>query len=113
MKGFLFDEHIPSKIQFSPQFPVIHVSVMGKSPSDTQIWEYAKQHDLAIVTKDVDFSDRIIISNPPPRVVHLRFGNMRKNDFHAFLAKVWPQIEKLITDHRLVNVYRDRIETVV
>jgi predicted nuclease of predicted toxin-antitoxin system len=54
---------------------------------------------LVIVTKDADFSDRIIVSNPPPRVVHLRFGNMRKNDFHAFLQNIWPQIEQLIQTH--------------
>jgi len=30
---------------------------------------------------DVDFSDRIASSQPPPRVIHLRFGNMRRNDF--------------------------------
>ena len=74
-------------------------------------WEYAKKHNLVIVSKDADFSERAIISAPPPRVIHLKFGNMRKKDFHEFLAKVWPRIELLITTHKLVNVYRTRIET--
>lgn len=112
MNGFLFDENLPAKIQFTPSFPVTHVSILGKSPNDAQIWEYAKQNDFVIVTKDVDFSDRIIISSPPPRVIHLRFGNMRKRKFHAHLARVWPKIEELIGNHRLINVYLDRIETV-
>ena len=112
MKGFLFDENLPAKIQFTPSFPVINVSILGKSPSDTQIWEYAKQNGLAIVTKDVDFSDRLMVDSSPPRVVHLRFGNMRKRVFHAFLASVWPKIEALVADHKLINVYLDCIEAV-
>lgn len=75
-------------------------------------WEYAQANDLVIVTKDADFSDRIIVSSPPPRVVHLRFGNMRKNDFHAFLKSVWPQIEQRIQTPELVNGYRNRIESI-
>ena len=58
------------------------------------------------------FSDRILVSQPPPWVVHLRIGNLRRADFHAFLARVWPQIEALLPAHKLVNVYLDRIEAV-
>jgi predicted nuclease of predicted toxin-antitoxin system len=112
MNGFLFDEHLPANIQFTPSFPVIHVSVLGASPNDTQIWQYAKQNDLVIVTKDADFSDRLMVDSSPPKVVHLRFGNMRKRVFHAFLASVWPKIEALIVDHKLIDVYQDRIEAI-
>jgi len=112
MNGFLFDENLPAKIQFTPSFPVIHVSVLGASPSNTQIWQYAKQNDLAIVTKDADFSDRLMVNPFPPRVIHLRFGNMRKRVFHAFLASVWPKIEALVVEHKLINVYLDRIEAI-
>ena len=110
MKGFLFDENLPVNIQFSLSLPLQHITDLGESLSDTEVWEYAKLNDLIIVTKDADFSDRIIISAPPPKVVHLRFGNMRKKDFHAFLKRVWPQIEQLIQNHKLVNVYFNSIE---
>lgn len=63
-----------------------------------------------IVSKDADFSDRIITQSPPPRVVHLRFGNLGRNDFHALLARIWPRIETLLKSHKLVNVFADRIE---
>ena len=91
---------------------MIHVSVLGESPSDTQIWQYAKRNNLAIVTKDVDFSDRLMVDVSPPKVVHLRFGNMRQRDFQAFLASVWSRIESLIVDHKLIDVYQDRIEAI-
>jgi len=89
-----------------------HVTNLGSSPTDTEIWEYAKQNNLVIVTKDADFSDRIIVSSPPPRVIHIKFGNMKKRDFHAFLKKIWPRLESLIKIHKLVNVYFDSFETI-
>lgn len=42
MNGYLFDENLPIHIDFSPSFPIIHVAVLGSSPTDTEIWEYAK-----------------------------------------------------------------------
>jgi predicted nuclease of predicted toxin-antitoxin system len=110
MKGFLFDENLPARIRFSPRLPIIPTSKVGRTPSDSQIWEFARKHDLVIVTKDADFSDRIITKLPPPRVVHIRFGNLRRNEFHALLARLWPQIETLLKSHKLVNVYADRLE---
>ena len=110
MKGFLFDENLPRCLRFTPSLPITHVATLGMSHADAAVWAYAKAESLAIVSKDADFSDRILLSQPPPRVVHLRIGNLRRADFHAFLARVWPQIETLLPAHKLVNVYLDRIE---
>jgi len=110
MKGYLFDGNVPARLRFSPELPLVPVSKAGRNPSDSQIWEFARKHDLVIVSKDADFSDRIITKSPPPRVVHLRFGNLRRNEYHALLARVWPQIERLLKSHKLVNVYADRLE---
>jgi predicted nuclease of predicted toxin-antitoxin system len=110
MKGFLFDENLPTRLRFSPKLPIVPASKVGRNPSDSQIWEFAQKHSLVIVSKDADFSDRIITKSPPPWVVHLRFGNVRRNEFHALLARVWPQIETLLKSHKLVHVYADRLE---
>jgi predicted nuclease of predicted toxin-antitoxin system len=110
MKGFLFDENLPQHIDFSPTFPAVSISEVGSSPTDSAVWEFARKRELVIVSKDADFSDRIIVQQPPPWVVHLRFGNLRKKDFHALLGRVWPKIETLLKSHKLVNVYSDRLE---
>jgi predicted nuclease of predicted toxin-antitoxin system len=110
MKGILFDGNVPSRLRFTPKLPIVRLSKVGRNPSDSRIWEYARRHDLVIVTKDTDFSDRIMASSPPPRVVHLRFGNLRRNEYHALLARRWPQIESLLKTNKLVNVYIDRLE---
>lgn len=66
MKGFLFNENLPKRVQFSPSLPVIPVAQIGVSPTDTAVWEFARQHELVIVSKDADFSERIIMRQPPP-----------------------------------------------
>ena len=110
MKGFLLDENLPGRLRFSPGLPLVAASELGPSPTDTQVWEFARRRELVIVTKDADFSDRIILQTPPPWVVHLRFGNLRREEFHDRLARAWPQVETLLKTHKLVNVSRDRVE---
>ena len=78
MKGFLFDENLPGRLTFGPSLPVLFSSALGPSASDTAMWNHARQHSLVIVSKDADFSERIMISSPPPWIVHLRFGNLRR-----------------------------------
>jgi predicted nuclease of predicted toxin-antitoxin system len=112
MKGFLFDQNLPARLTFRPALAVIASTSIGPNPTDSELWEHAKRERLAIVSKDADFSDRIIVNTPPPWVVHLRFGNMRRREYHAHLAKVWPQVESLLKTHKLVNVYADRVEGV-
>lgn len=64
------------------------------------------------MSKDADFSHRMMTQTPPPWVVHVRFGNLRLKDFQATLARLWPAIEALLPEHKLINVYLDRIEAV-
>ena len=111
LNGFLFDENLPRRLIFTPSLSVIFSDALGKSPTDTTLWNYGRDQSLVIVTKDTDFSDRIMQSTPPPWIVHRRFGNLRRKDFHALLAKVWPSIESLLPAHKLICVYRDRVES--
>ena len=109
MKGFLLDENLPSGLQCSPGLPVIPFSQAGRHPGDSDLWRCARRHGLVIVSEDADFSDRTIMQSPPPWVVHLRFGSLKRKEFHARLARVGPQAEGLLKTHKLVNVYADRL----
>lgn len=110
MKGFLLDENLPVRLTFEPSLPVSHATKLGSNPTDSELWSHARTNRLVIVTKDADFSDRILVSQPPPWIVHLRFGNMRRAEFHRFLASVWSQIESMLPTNKLICVYGDRIE---
>lgn len=112
MKGWLLDQNLPARLLFVPALPVVAAIELGPNPTDSEIWSYAMRHHLAIVTKDADFSTRIIVHPPPPWIVHLRFGNLRRREYHAVLARRWPQIESLVPSAKLVNVHADRVEAV-
>ena len=112
MTGFLFDENLPAVSNLSPTLPILHATSLGIRMSDTALWDYARRHDLVIVTKDADFSQRIILESPPPRVVHVRIPNMRRRDFEKLLRTLWPRIETTVKTHKLINVFTDRIQSV-
>ena len=42
-----------------------------------------------------------------PSIVRLRFGNMRRNEFHRFLAAAWRRSNPCFL---LICIYADRIE---
>ncbi len=112
MNGFLLDENLPRRLTLAPSLPVIHATDLGGSLTDSVLWEHARAGRLAIVSKDADFSDRMMLSTPPPWVVRLAFGNLRLHDFHTTLARAWPQIESMLPAHKLLIVHADRIEAV-
>ncbi len=61
---------------------------------------------------DADFSDWIMLDEPPPKVIHLRIGNMRLRDLFVFLQRVWPQLSEFSATHKLVVVHETPIECV-
>jgi hypothetical protein len=68
MKGYIFDENLPTRLRFLPGLPVV------------------------------------------PLAKILRFGNLGRKEFHAVLARLWPQIETLLRTRKLVNVYDGFLE---
>ena len=53
-----------------------------------------------------------MLSDPPPKVIHLRIGNIRLRDLFIFLQRVWPQLAKLSATHKLVIVHETVIECI-
>ncbi len=68
---------------------------------------YSKENSLTIITKYVDFSNKIMLNNPPPKVIHIRFDNMKMKNFYF---NVWDDVLEMNANHKLVNVFIDRIE---
>lgn len=46
--------------------------------SDREIWQYAKNNDYVIVTKDSDYHELSILYGAPPQVIWLKTGNQSK-----------------------------------
>lgn len=71
MQRFLIDVNLPRKFRVWHSENFIHQAVLNPFAADADIWEYAKKLDLTIVTKDSDFSGRVLLFGASPRVIHL------------------------------------------
>lgn len=83
---------------------------LNDSLSDSEIWDYAKINNLTIISKDSDFSNRILTQTHPPRVIHIKIGNLKIRELFQVLEKLWEEILEFNSKYKLVNVFRDRIE---
>lgn len=77
----LLDENLSPRLiaRIQAVFPgslhVIHAK-LDNSP-DIDLWNFAKNSGLAIVTKDKDFLPRLDRLGPPPKIIYLTTGNVR------------------------------------
>lgn len=110
MPKFLIDVNLPYYFSLWRSDDFVHQFDINDVWSDSQIWEFSKEKKLTIITKDSDFSNRILFSNPPPKVIHVRFGNLKMQAFFKRMNEVWPDVIKLNKDYKLVNIFKDRVE---
>lgn len=110
MARFLIDVNLPSRFSIWRGEEYEYVVDLDRRLPDGAIWEYARERDMVIVSKDADFADRIILSVPPPRFMQVCIGNSRLRDLHTSLADQWPIVLKMIDDHKLIRIFQDRIE---
>ncbi|HYF67281.1 MAG TPA: DUF5615 family PIN-like protein [Ohtaekwangia sp.] len=110
MAHFLIDVNLPYYFSLWNSPDYIHQIDINDCWTDTQIWNYAKEKRLTIITKDADFTNRILLTEPPPQVIHIKIGNHKLKEFHALLSKIWADVLVLNNEHKLVTVYPDRIE---
>lgn len=75
----LFDENVSPKLPqlIAGDYPDSqHVREIGLRGSDDQrIWDYARERDFTIVSKDTDFRERSFVEGFPPKVIWLDIGN--------------------------------------
>ena len=83
----LFDENLSPRLvsDLSDIFPgSVHVRhVELARTDDVAIWEYARDHDLAIVSKDADFHHLSCVPDPSPKVIRIRRDNCSTTDIAA------------------------------
>ncbi|MEQ1603322.1 MAG: DUF5615 family PIN-like protein [Pyrinomonadaceae bacterium] len=112
MPEFLIDVNLPYHFSLWKGDNYIHQNDIDDEWTDTQMWNYALRNDLTIISKDSDFSTRVIFHLPPPKVIHIRLGNLKMREFFAAMNSVWDEVLELNKEHKLVTVFRDRLEAI-
>ena len=87
----LFDENVSQRLVglLAGEYPgSTHVRDAGLTgAADSLIWEYARDHGYAIVSKDDDFRQRSFVEGAPPKVVWLQVGNAGTTAIAALLRE--------------------------
>lgn len=98
----LFDENLSPKLvtTLADVFPAsAHVDRVGLGgASDTEVWEYARQHCYTLVSKDSDFHERSLLCGFPPKVVWIKRGNCTNKQIELLLRNRAEHIGALIND---------------
>ncbi len=110
MAKYLIDINLPYYFSLWNHEDYIHQSDILNTAEDAEIWQYAKENNLTILSKDADFSNRILLAQPPPRVIHIRIGNASVREFHNILNLIWDDVLTLSESHKLVTVFKDKVE---
>jgi predicted nuclease of predicted toxin-antitoxin system len=102
---FLVDENLSPRLESLLREPFpgsVHVETLGlRGSDDATLWQEARIRGLAILTKDDDFNGRSIIYGAPPKVVHLRVGNVGTEAI----------VELLIRNTARINAFSDEPDT--
>lgn len=101
----LFDEILSPKLpsRLSDLFPnSLHVRDVGmKATIDPIVWDYAKDNDLMIVSKDADMHDLSLVLGNPPKVIWIRLGNCSTSQVENLLRQSFNAIKLFYEDENL------------
>jgi predicted nuclease of predicted toxin-antitoxin system len=95
----LFDQNLSPRLvrRLADIYPdSAHVYLIGLDMApDTVIWEYARDNEFLIVTRDADFSELNVLLGFPPKVIWIRMGNCTTNDMESMLRLNYEVVRSL------------------
>ena len=104
----LLDENLSRRIVpfLQTDFPgSSQVALLGlEGADDSEIWQYAKDNDFVIVTRDSDFQERSLVAGHPPQVIWLKIPNHSKTIVLNILLEHHKEIERALSGQNLACV---------
>lgn len=98
----IFDQNLSFKLValLATDFPdSMHVREVNLAEADdADVWEYARENDLVIVSKDEDFHQLSFLHGPPPKVVWLRLGNCTTTEIEEALRASHSDLAEFCSD---------------
>lgn len=96
----LFDQNLSPRLvkNLANLFPdSTHVFSIGLDlADDREVWQYARENDLIIVSKDADFHELTIVWGTPPKVIWIRRGNCSTRTIEKLLRDNYDTINALL-----------------
>ncbi len=102
---FLFDQNISHRILDKlPDLFEGSTSVKKEgliNAPDKTIWDFAKKENFVIVTQDSDFSALTTLYGFPPKIIWIRFGNLKTDKIVDIITKNQNSIQDFLKDENL------------
>ena len=104
----LLDENISRRLLplLADAYPgSTHVVLQGlQQAGDVEVWEFAKDRDLVVVSKDDDFTALSNLRGRPPCLIKLSMGNCDNEQVLQILLSRLDQIEAQFADPEVAMV---------
>jgi predicted nuclease of predicted toxin-antitoxin system len=107
---FLVDANLPRKFTWFNTADFSFAHDWGDAYPDKEIWDYALQNNLVILTRDSDYFHWIIQSKTAPKVIYFKLQQQGRKELEIYFAQHWRQICQLIETHRMVIATVDTLE---
>jgi predicted nuclease of predicted toxin-antitoxin system len=106
---FLVDNQLPvglARWLSSAGSDSLHVLDAGLSQAtDADIWHYAAEHQLVLISKDQDFFHRAAQPGAVVQLVWIRLGNCRKAHLLAAIEQTWSRVRACLeAGERIVEI---------
>lgn len=76
-----------------------HIFLLGlEQAEDRVVWEYARQYEFVLVTRDSDFNELSVLRGFPPKVIWIRRGNCGTHEIEEILRVHLDDIRAWIQD---------------
>ncbi len=110
---FIIDAHLPKslcQIFIDLGHEAIHTSSLpeGNATNDQDIILTAAE-DGIVVSRDGDFYESFLLHGRPPKLIHVKVGNMRLKALIALFKQVAPQLIDLLGNYDLLELYEDKV----
>lgn len=110
---FLIDVNLPKHFSFFNSDEFIHLADIDPQMSDNEIWNFAKENNLIILTKDSDFYFKSIQEEHSVKVIYFKLGSQKLSDLHRYFSNNWNLIKDLINNNRLVLAGINEVEIIL
>jgi predicted nuclease of predicted toxin-antitoxin system len=107
----LIDENLPATLATALPIECVHATDFGRNPTDHELWIIARDQNFVVLTRDTDFFDRLMLEGPPPKVIWIRLGNLRRRDLEKKIGDLWPILAGLLDRADLIEIYPHAVET--
>jgi predicted nuclease of predicted toxin-antitoxin system len=111
--SFLVDANLPKWFSFFNKKNFIHVVDINPRMKDDEIWEYAINHNMVILTKDTDFYSMSISVDLKPKIVCFQLGNMTLAELFHYFDLNWSTILNHLNEAELIIAERNRINVIL